>query len=79
MEAIDPFTYINENMPPVLIIHGEKDTLVSVTGSEAYVAKLSELGVKNKLVEIPFCNHGTIGNETLLRSFLKVIDGMSVE
>ena len=79
VEAIDPFTYINENMPPVLIIHGEKDTLVSVTGSEAYVAKLSELGVKNKLVEIPFCNHGTIGNETLIRSFLKDIEGMSVE
>lgn len=79
VEAIAPLTYINENMPPVLIIHGKKDTLVTVTGSERYVEKLSELGVENKLVEIPFCNHGTIGNETLIRSFLKDIDGMSVE
>lgn len=79
VKAIDPFTHINENMPPVLIIHGKKDTMVTVTGSERYVEKLTELGVENKLLEIPYCNHGTIGNETLIRSFLKGIVGMSVE
>ena len=79
LKAVDPFTYINSNMPPVLIIHGMKDSLVTKTGSEHYVKELSELGVKNKLVEIPFCNHGTIGNETLIRSFLKDIPGMSAE
>lgn len=56
---IDPTTYVNKKLPPTLIIHGEKDTMVTIDGSKRYINKLEKLGIKNQLAEIPYSNHGT--------------------
>ncbi|MEE3461738.1 MAG: hypothetical protein VZR00_07635 [Lachnospiraceae bacterium] len=66
-------------VPYVKELHGQKDSLVIITGLETYVEKLTEPGIKNKLVEIPYCNHVTVGNESLIINFLSEIDEMSVK
>lgn len=37
-------------VPYVKELHGQKDSLVTITGLETYVEKLTEPGIKNKLV-----------------------------
>jgi Dipeptidyl aminopeptidases/acylaminoacyl-peptidases len=67
-------------MPPVQIIHGQKDTIVTLRGSQNYIEALSAMGVKTQLVEMPFCNHGTgitSVNKSLMLGFLKDVEGMS--
>lgn len=76
--AVSPLNYLTANMPPTLIVHGAKDTLVTVDGSREYAQELTDLGVKNQLVVIPYCNHGTIGNVSFMLNFLGGVDDMSV-
>lgn len=40
-----PFTYIHSGMPPILIVHGGKDTVVPLGQASAFVAKLKKFGV----------------------------------
>lgn len=49
-KEISPITYADKNTPPTLIIHGDKDLLVPIQQAEAYLARLKELGVENKLI-----------------------------
>jgi len=48
-KAASPVTYVDKNDPPFLIIHGEKDDLVSPKHSQLLSAWLSAVGVKNEL------------------------------
>lgn len=80
-EAVTPLSWVSDKMPPVLIIHGKKDSLVPIEGSERYVEMLNEAGGDATLVPLPYCNHG-LGNQansTIIWNFLKKIDGMSVK
>jgi acetyl esterase len=43
-------------MPPVLIVQGTKDRLV--TGSQEYAARLKELGVRSELLLLDGAPHG---------------------
>ena len=81
VKAIDPRTYINKNLPPTLIIHGKKDTMVTIDGSRDYIKKVDALGVRNQLAEIPYSNHGTSAkvNFDITMNFLKDIPGMKIE
>ncbi|MDO5094029.1 MAG: alpha/beta hydrolase [Propionibacteriaceae bacterium] len=76
--AISPLNFMHENLPQTLIIHGEKDALVTVGGSRDYVAKAKDLGVQAELVEIPFSHHGTDAqaNRSLILNMLDGIEGM---
>ncbi|MBO3080987.1 alpha/beta hydrolase [Mammaliicoccus sciuri] len=75
VRAIDPTTYVNKKLPPTLIIHGEKDTMVTIDGSRKYINELENLGVKNQFAEIPYSNHGTSikVNFDITMNFLKNI------
>jgi len=48
-EAASPVTYADKNDPPFLIIHGEKDELVSTNQSRLLSAWLSVNGIQNEL------------------------------
>lgn len=78
---IDPRTYINDKLPPTLIIHGLKDAMVTVNGSRDYIEKINKLGIKNQLAEIPYSNHGTSiqGNFEITMNFLKEIPNMTIK
>ena len=45
---------------PQIIVHGDADPTVSVNGSRNMVAKLKELGIEHKYIEVPGGLHGDV-------------------
>ncbi|MBD1365419.1 alpha/beta hydrolase [Mucilaginibacter sp. ZT4R22] len=56
-KAASPVTYVDKNDPPFLIIHGEKDDLVSPRQSQLLSAWLGLAGVKNELIIVKGAPH----------------------
>lgn len=56
-KAASPVTYVDKNDPPFLIIHGEKDALVSPRHSQLLSAWLSTQGVDNELIIVKDAPH----------------------
>lgn len=56
-KAVSPVTYVDENDPPFLIIHGEKDELVSTKHSRLLSSWLSVAGVENELIIVEDAPH----------------------
>lgn len=56
-KAASPVTYVDKNDPPFLIIHGEKDEMVSPKHSQLLSAWLSVVGVTNELVIVKDAPH----------------------
>ena len=56
-KAASPITYIDKNDPPYLIIHGEKDNLVSPKQSKLFSAWLTHFKVKNELIIVKDAPH----------------------
>ena len=56
-KAASPVTYVDKNDPPFLIIHGEKDELVSPKQSQLLSAWLSVVGVQNELIIVKDAPH----------------------
>lgn len=75
-KAASPVTYVDKNDPPFLIIHGEKDDLVSPKQSYLLSAWLTVAGVQNELIIVKDAPHfGTMFDADAVRgkviSFLK--------
>ena len=56
-KAASPVTYVDKDDPPFLIIHGEKDQLVSPKHSQLLSAWLSVAGVQNELIIVKDAPH----------------------
>ena len=56
-KAASPITYVDKNDPPFLIIHGEKDDLVSPKQSRLLSAWLTVAGVHNELIIVKDAPH----------------------
>ena len=58
-----PITYLRagRTYPPFLIMHGTVDTMVPIGQSKELAAKLQELGVKHRFVEMAGAGHGWFG------------------
>lgn len=56
-KAASPVTYVDRNDPPFLIIHGEKDDLVSPDQSRLLSSWLTLAGVRNELVIVKDAPH----------------------
>ncbi|WP_277487978.1 alpha/beta hydrolase [Catalinimonas alkaloidigena] len=56
-KAASPVTYVDKNDPPFLIIHGEKDDLVSPRHSQLLSAWLTTQGVENELIIVKDAPH----------------------
>jgi acetyl esterase/lipase len=71
--AASPVTYVDKNDPPFLIIHGEKDELVSPDQSRLLSAWLKVMGVENELILVKDAPHyGVMFDSDEVRK--KVID-----
>jgi acetyl esterase/lipase len=57
LKAISPVYQVTPDDPPLLLIHGDKDTTVPVQQSEIMKAKYEEAGLKVKLVVQPGGGH----------------------
>jgi dipeptidyl aminopeptidase/acylaminoacyl peptidase len=56
-KAASPVTYVDKNDPPFLIIHGEKDELVSPKQSQLLSSWLTVVGVQNELIIVKDAPH----------------------
>jgi dipeptidyl aminopeptidase/acylaminoacyl peptidase len=56
-KAASPVTYVDKNDPPFLIIHGEKDDLVSPKQSQLLSSWLNVVGVQNELIIVKDAPH----------------------
>ena len=56
-KAASPVTYVDKNDPPFLIIHGEKDDIVSNKHSHLLSSWLTVVGVQNELVIVKDAPH----------------------
>jgi len=55
---ISPIYFIHSNMPPMLIIHGDADTLVPIYQAQMFVKRCEEVSSPAKLVVRQGKNHG---------------------
>lgn len=56
---ISPINFVSSQLPPILIIHGDADTLVPIQQAESFVKKAQESGAKNvKLIVRAGQQHG---------------------
>lgn len=55
---ISPIYYVHAGMPPVLLIHGDADTLVPVQQSQSFARKCEEVKTPVKLIVRPGKGHG---------------------
>jgi acetyl esterase/lipase len=56
-KAASPVTYVDKSDPPFLIIHGEKDDMVSNKQSQLLSSWLTVVGVKNELIIVKDAPH----------------------
>ena len=60
-KAASPVTYISEDDPPVLTLHGDKDTLVPPSQAKLLDAKMKAAKAKHELLIIEGAGHGFAG------------------
>ncbi|OPZ22900.1 MAG: Carboxylesterase NlhH [candidate division BRC1 bacterium ADurb.BinA364] len=54
----NPIAYVDPADPPILIVHGDKDSTVIFNQSELLFKALSKAGVQTKLVKVSNAGHG---------------------
>ncbi len=55
---ISPIYFVHSNMPPILIMHGDADTLVPIYQARSFVKRCEEVGSPAKLIVREGKNHG---------------------
>ena len=58
LREYSPITHVTADDPPMLIVHGEADKLVPLTQASKMIDKLTDVGVKAKLVVAKGKGHG---------------------
>lgn len=56
--AASPVNFVSPASPPTLLVHGERDPIVSPQQTTALQQKLQQSGVKNLFVRLPWATHG---------------------
>jgi acetyl esterase/lipase len=75
-KRVSPMTYVRPGLPPVLSIHGDKDTVVPYAHGVRLHEALNKVNVPNQLLTIPGGGHGNFTPAertrifTLVREFL---------
>jgi len=67
LEKISTVYWIDENDPPMLIIHGTDDNVVPIKQSEILNEKLQNFGVDSELIVVEGAGHGIRNNEVSLK------------
>lgn len=76
-KRVSPINYVSKSNPPIITIHGDKDTLVPYEQSVRLHKALNAAGVPNQLVTMPGAGHGGFTYEqnqrawAAIREFLK--------
>ena len=71
---VSPLTYVRSGLPPMIIIHGDKDPTVPYTQALRLHSALTIARVPNRLVTIPGGGHGFFGKEETQRAYAEIFD-----
>ncbi|PXX68544.1 acetyl esterase/lipase [Nocardia tenerifensis] len=55
--AASPATYVRPNLPPTLLMHGDRDHVAPYRGSAELAERLRRVGVENRLLTVPYGEH----------------------
>jgi acetyl esterase/lipase len=61
---VSPVTFVSEDDPPTLIVHGDQDTTVPLRQGQLMHAKLSSAGVTTELIVVEGSGHGFSGQDS---------------
>ena len=56
--AVSPLAHVRAGLPPTFIAYGERDHLIPIGGHGPMAAKLTQAGVPNVLLVVPYSDHG---------------------
>lgn len=79
-ERVSPLSYVRRDLPPILSIHGDSDTIVPYSQGVRLHDALNEVGVSNQLITIEGGGHGGFSYEQMsgiyseIRAFLRQHD-----
>jgi len=71
-KRVSPINYVNRNNPPIITIHGDKDTLVPYQQSVRLHKALDAAGVPNRLVTMLGAGHGGFTYEENQRAWAAI-------
>lgn len=69
---ISPVYLVGKDSPPVITIHGDKDTLVPYTQARRLHEVLNREGIRNQLVTIPNGGHGNFSRDEVRRAMVAI-------
>ena len=74
MNDVSPLSFVSEDDPPIMIIHGDADTIVPVQHATRLHKQLESLGVETELIIVEGAGHevaGAGGNASRSPAFIK--------
>jgi acetyl esterase/lipase len=71
-KRVSPLTYVRKDLPPILTIHGDKDTVVPYEHAVRLHQALAKAGAPNQLLTIPGGRHGQFTPEERTKIFATV-------
>jgi acetyl esterase/lipase len=71
-KLVSPINYVRADLPPIISIHGNQDTVVPYDHAVRLHAALDKHHVKNKLVTIAGGGHGSFGTDAARDAFEQV-------
>lgn len=71
-KSVSPLTYVSKDNPPVISIHGDKDSVVPYSQSVRLHDALTKAGVKNKLVTVKDGDHGMFKQTDYEQAFVEI-------
>lgn len=63
IKSVSPLYHVKKTSPPIFIVHGDADPIVSYQQSVELKKKLDEMGVKNKFITVEGGQHGKFEKE----------------
>jgi acetyl esterase/lipase len=69
---VSPLSYVRENLPPILTIHGDKDDVVPYGHAVRLHKALDQARVRNRLMTIAGGGHGGFNEDEFARSFAAI-------
>lgn len=64
-EGVSPILHVTEDAPPILLMHGDEDTLVPLSHSARIFEVLREEGVRSEFLTFPGQGHGFQGEDAV--------------
>ena len=71
-KKVSPLTYLRADLPPILTVHGDSDSVVPYSQSVRLHKELDKVKVPNKLITIKGGDHGGFAQKDYASSFVEI-------